>query len=428
MFELLQGFLLMLAALLAGVAAAMFIIPLVFPGLIHKLVIDPNKDRPAPVAGNPESADSPVHYDANKIGFFTYLEPGQVKLITRWGGSFIRAVMDHVGWKFAGESPVNTLEPKNQAYWEVEKTPDGERDSHPVPFPLFGKKGGERLRWFFYSPISVYWWAWKRYIYSLTGAVWVGIPGYRTLVIYRYDRSKQFTERYTDEQQRPATRENLKPTWDYSDHLRVANFPFGVLVPEADTQNMVPVRAMFNIMGRVKNPVITAFNSDNRWPTIYRTGAMDAISASIRHRPVNAVTAAAHRDSANDLAKEITERLKDDEVALLGIEVTQAQYIDVSTVDSEHAERLADAAIAAVDRDAAVLRAEGNAARLQKIGEAIKDHPHAETIMQTDASVQMATQMKDNPSAIVNIGGAAVDPIQAAILKELRQQRQGAPT
>lgn len=405
------------AGMLFGLLVLGFGLPLV-PGLIDSLVIKPNDNRPEPNPLVPDSADFPPNYPPNRWGFFTFLEPGQVKIVTKWGGGFIRAMMDHVGWAFVGERSDNDLQPSDQDYWEVDKSQES-HTSHPLAFPM-PKGGKDFLLWLFYAPLSVLWWVWKRYVYKLTGAVWVGIPYFRTLLIYRFERAKQFTERYEDAQHRPATRESLRPTWDYSDHLRVAQFPFAVLVAEADTQNMVPVRALFNEVARVKNPVKTAFNSDNRWPKMYQTAITDAISATIRSRPIAEVTAARDSATANQLTDEITRHLQE-KVAFLAMEIEQTQFIDVSPVSEDDAKKLGDKARAEVERDATLLRADGEAGRIEKLGKAVKEHPFGETLLQTEALVATAEKLKDTDAMVFLGGQAGVDPMQAAILKELRK-------
>lgn len=415
--------------LLLGIPALVFVtamtaftaVSLLWPALIHALVIDPNENRPAPDPAIPTSADLPPDYPPSRKGFFTYLEPGQSKIIIRRGGSYIRAVMDYVSRKFVGESP-NAFTPDMEEYYDVQKTPVGERSSHPIPFPA-PKTNGWLLLWVLYAPASIIWWAWKLVTYLATGALWAGIEYYRTILIYKYPRSKQYTETYVDEQARPQTRENLKPTWDYSDHLRVANFPFAVGVPEADTANMVPVRAMFNVIGHVTNPVRTAFSTDNRWPMMYYNTIANAISEAIRHRPVDQVTAARDPATANALVQDILERLQLVTEGLVGIKVEEVQYIDVSTVDKEHSDALARLATAQVERDAEVALADGDNARLTKKAAALSgmDKELAEVLLMADAQVESAQALKENPNAIVSLGSAGSEAIQVATLRELRR-------
>ena len=89
---------LLIVSLLLGLL--MLITPLIMPLLVN----------------NPR--DEPIR--PNRVHFFTYMEPGQVKIIIQLGKNFVRAIMNDSERKFA-----QIGDPENADYWWVEPAQPG---------------------------------------------------------------------------------------------------------------------------------------------------------------------------------------------------------------------------------------------------------------------------------------------------------------
>lgn len=384
-----------------GALLGLFVLPL-FPFLVDKLVIRPNADK-----------TNTWPYPKNEFGFFTYLHPGQVKMIERWGGTFVRAIMDYDGRMFIGERRDNDYTPDQEEYWTVVKTGGGHHDSHPIPFPGFKAYWW----WIFYSPISIAWWLWKLWVYRLTGAVFVGIPGYQTLRIYPLERFKKAIDSNGE-----VTLQMVK---DYSDHYRVAEFQSPIRLPSADTQDLMRVWALFNNVLRVENPFFVAYNTNNEWPMRLLASSTASIAAAIRFRPAEEVVAAKNKDEARKLEADIQQELAN-AVASIGLAVVKTEYMDIDYVDEKDAEKMADKARSLVDKQAAENRAKGNAAPIREFGQALKDFPEAGIIPQTEALVRATQAAAATDKAFIFLGDPrSINPLDAAQIKELRNLQQG---
>lgn len=394
-----------------GLMTALAIIPFI-PRAIEPFMIRPNRHS------NEAGADG--HYRMSRTGFFTDLQQGRVKVKITWNGSFVTMLMDYDGRRFEGEDPRNPLRPDQEGYWKVSLSGDLP-DSHPLPFPA--PKMADSARWWawvLYAPFSVIWWTWTRLVYGLTGAVWVGFPGFRTVRIYPLPR-------LVVEVQEDGTRK-LEPKWDYSDHYRVGDFQLGIRVPAADTQDLMPVRVEFNEIGQVTNPFLVAFNTDDQWTQRFVSAGVSAISTFTRRKPVRDVLAASDAAAAEEMSTAVTERMNRS-LNDIGIIVRESQYVDVSTVNPQDAERLGDVARAQVDKTARELRAKGEAAPIREIGQAMKDFPEARDIPALEAQVRTAAAAGDK--AIIILGNAGgIQPTDAAMLRELRalNARLGPPS
>jgi len=387
-----------------GVMAALFVIPLV-PPLMDKLMIKPNRNRP-------DGTEPQWPYKPSRSGFFTDLQPGRVKMIETWEGSFIRALMDYNDRVFAGELSTNIYTPDMQQYWEVKPTPDDAHDSNPLPFPGPKNKGTvEWWVWIVYSPFSTIWWSWKRYVYRLRGAVFVGLPGFRTLHIYPLDRFKFKVGR---DRESVHTDTELELVQDYSDHFRVAQFEFPVFIPTAETSNMVPVKAMLNPIFETVNPYFLAYNTDDQWPHRLFSAVSNAIATYTRSRPIKEVNPA---DAATEVTAILGETVKP-----MGIAIVQTLVIDLTPADAEQAKRLGEPEIARAYREAAEERARGDAAPLRESGKALQEYPQAAFIAQAEVTVRVARAMAENPNAFVFLGDPRnINPLDAAQLNRLNQ-------
>ena len=431
-----------LIGLPAGFLMYVFALPLI-PGEIDKYINRPNANRPT----NDEEANR-FDYTANTNGYFTYVEPGRVKMIER-GGRFVRAVMSYPGHKFAGEVQDTTvlpthlqgsaLLPTHREYWEVVRTPQGERDSHPVPFPRI------TWLWTFYSPFSVLFWLWKRWVYWITGAVFTGIDPYQGIRVYPMTKFVLSTSDGSNGKPAGTIIVHIKRDW--SDHYRVAHFQLPVIVPDVNTADKIAVSVVINGIFVVFNPFLTAYYTDNEWSTRLLASVSDAVTRFGREHPLDEVLSAQSSSvSAAGAAPATptapTGKLLAQEIARIGRrdmngsatefgimipdpENDPPQILDISVVDPEHRKKVADLALARVEKEAAKERAIGHAAEITEQGKALAANPEAMIIPRIEGDVRVAQAAGDK--AIVVLGGASggTDPTQLAILAELRRLRGG---
>lgn len=384
-----------------GFVVFTFIMPWI-PGAIDSFINRPNRRRPEGAGQEILARD----YPKSSFGFFTYVQPGRVKMIER-GEKFVRAVMAYDGHMFFGERTDNTLTPEHANYWEVVATEDPYADTHPIPFPT--RKHGKR--WWLYAPLSILFWAWKRWVYKVTGAVFTGIPPYQTVRTYPMEHFRRITH--------GTGSVELRRIEDYSDHYRVADFQFPVVVSDADTQDKIPVRVMLNEIGRVYNPYLTAFETDDDWPTRFIASVSNSVTLFTRARPLNTVLTAQNTEQAKELARTVTTS-SGTSVKKFGIKIRESQVLDISPTDPTIRTRLGDVALAQVDKDAALLRADALAAPVIAVGKALKDYPEAVVVVQTEAMVKAAEAASKNGNLVL-MGGNHLDTGQAALLQQLRR-------
>lgn len=426
---LFMALLTIIAGAFFGLFVVLFVLPFI-PFAVDALTNKPNRFRPDNIDdGSKDREDNKPRYEKSEFGFFTYLEPGRVKIVER-GERFVRALMRFDDHMFLGERSDNTLQPKDEKYWEVVSSVDNTdptnpkqrfKDSHPLPFP--GRKLGRyRIVWLLYSPLSILWWLWKRWVYAITGAVFTGIYPYQKVRIYPIERFKKTTLENGEI--------NLLRIMDYSDHYRVADFQFPFQVPQADTQNNLPVAVKENVIARVFNPYLTAYNTDDDWTTRLLASVTEAVTNHTRSKTQEEVLASKSKDMARDLSVAIEEvGKKADDVAHrgstadFGVEIIRAQNLDITPVELKEnsmQRRLADVALAKVDRAAREERAKGEAAAIRESGRALQEFPEAIEVARIEGLVRTAGAV--SKEAIVILGGAqTVDPGQASLVRELRR-------
>lgn len=405
-------------AIPVGVAAVIiffWILPFI-PGAIEALGNKPNRFR-----GGAKTTDE---YPVDEWGFFTSLAPGQVKII-RAGDDFKRCIMHYPGHTFKGMAVGNgDVLPRNSAeYWEVVSTTEGELcgkdDAHPISdmdsFTGYG----------FFDQII---YAWSRRVYSLTGYVFIGIFPYRRVHTYKLDRYKK--DRQTGE---------MMKIEDYSDHYRVADFSFPVVIPEADTADKVPVKISTDNILRVFNPFMAAYNT-NDWAQRTTSAVQDKVTGFTRPRPLDQVLSVTPEEGENKLSEEImgigtsSAVESDNSIRGFGIMMVQSLVIDISAVQpkGEMQLRLAGAAIARVEsnaeairaegeRNAMFLRAEGQAAQLREQMRAVDENRLVGlAVLAKQRAVETAAAAGEKAIVIVGSGAGEVDPIQAATLQEIK--------
>jgi len=390
---------------LVAFIAAIFIIPVV-PGVVEFLSNKPNRFR--------REGDTERNYKLDNFGFFTFLQPGRVKMIER-GDSFVRAIMDWDGKTFKGELPDNDLNRDQWTYWEVVNSGKNP-DAHPLPFPLPKDEERQPL-WLLYSPLSIFWWLWKRWVYAITGGVFTGIPPYQTVRTYPIERFKLLIGQNGETE--------LRRVLDYSDHYRVAQFQFPTAVPRADTQDLIEVKWLVNQIARVVNPFMVAYNTDDDWTARYFAAIANAITNVSRSLPANELLASINIEASRVIGNRISQLANESVGGIEGIEgfglrVERTEIIDVTPTDPVIARKLGDVAVAKVDCLAAEERAKGHAAPIREQGKALREYPEAAIIPQNEALVRTAAAAGDK--AIVNIGGGrSVSAGEAALIKEIRE-------
>lgn len=408
----------------------------VLPGGIARLANKPNRYRPSEDAMTKD-------YPVSEFGFFTQLAPGQVKII-QMGGRFVRCIMkfnDHTFYGFILENdniPNNELDISHGKYWEVVKTDGKYPDAHPIPRPLLTRTDlGIPNKWILrlgYLPVRIPWWLWKRWVYDLTGYVFTGVYPFRAVMTYRIERNKR--NRNNQGREVHITKE------DYSDHFRVADFQFPLIIPEADTSDKIPVRMYIDIILRVYNPYEAAYETDN-WASRLESATADTVSIYTRPRPLEEVLSAVGEEAARTLSHEIKEigtlpdkdtqelpkkKSKDGkrvtEVTSFGLIISQVLITDISPIEpsSDAQRKLGSLAYARIESDAMAARAVGQAAELREINKAVQDAGETGLAV-LEARTRVNTAEAAGDRAIIILGGnnnTTVDPIQVATLKELK--------
>jgi hypothetical protein len=405
-----MDFLLYIGYLLLGSTIFFFLFPLV-PGWIDGLTNNPNANEPLekPLAATDL-------YPKSTRGFFTYLQPGRVKIIER-GDRFIRCLMKFDGHLFKGERPDSNLTMRQAEYWEIDKCELGEKESDPIPLPWKKWRGLRRVRWFFYSPASLLFWAWKKWVYTITGAVFTGIYPFQRVRVVPVERFKK--EAASD------GKIQLIKEVDWSDHYRVLDFQFPVLVPNAHTQDKMPVKVLVNPVFRVDNAYKTAYYTDENWSSRLLADVSGAITAFARSRKLDNVLTAENAEVEKELAEHvynIGQESKDGPTVPYGIITPhRPQIVDISPSRTEDDQVLGDLARARVDRSASEERAKGNAAPIREMGAALREYPEAAVIPQVEGMIRTAQAAGDK--AIFIVGGTqAISPGEATIVRELRDK------
>ena len=397
MLSFLLGSLTVILDILSVIAAlSVFLLVLPFiPGAIDSLANRPNR----------YGAGRQLPYAKSRFGFFTFLQPGRVKIIQR-GEKFVRAIMDFDEHMFAGENANNPYTPAHYQYWEVLRS-GAHDDSDPLPFPY----PGARDTWPRYALVGILWWRWKRMVYKSTGAVFTGIWPFQTVRVYPMERFKKITEKNGTV--------DLERHEDYSDHYRVADFQYPVRIPEADTRDKIAVRVLLNVIARATNPYLVAYYTDDDWPTRYSAAVTTRVTSFTRPRPLDNVLSARDGREAEALGRYITAGRQ---TIRFGIKTILSQVLDISPTDPNIDAKLGDVAIAKVDRDAAKERAIGQAAYVREQGEAMRAYPDGGTaVVQAEALVRAARAAGEGGGTVI-LGGGSVDPMQAAILQELKRR------
>ncbi len=385
-----------LLEVLAGAVIFFFVLPLI-PTAIGRLSNKPNRFR-----GESKVANYPV----SPFGFFTSLGPRLVKIKEASGGRFVECIMHHPGHTFAGLIDT-TINPESAEYWEVIKTPQGKKDVHPLPLPT-----GDRSLLKLIPALLI--WFWARWVYMLTGYVFIGV--------YPYQRVRTYTLKRYNKGYGGA----IEEIEDYSDHYMVASFTLPIFVPEADTSDSLQVSATLDFILYVTNPFIVAYQIDD-WAPRQVSSATACITEYASSQTLKELTTRG-KTGEHSMAKEIS-RLLDDintdsagKSIRTGIVTEQILVNDVSPVesDSKIKRNLADVAYARVECEAQEIRAKGTAATLAEQMKVVRADPEIGlAVLAVEGNVRTAKEAGDG--ALVSIGGTN-NVLSAGILQELRRK------
>jgi hypothetical protein len=398
----LLGLLAGLLGLLAGIVIFLFVLPLI-PTAIERLSNKPNRFR-----GESKVADYPV----SPFGFFTSLARGLLKIKEASGGRFITCIMNHPGHTYAGLIDT-TINPESADYWKVIKTPPGKKDAHPLPLPT-GDVSLLNL-----IPVFLVWF-WARWVYMITGYVFIGVYPYRRIRTYTLKRYKKGYGGAIEEIE------------DYSDHFRVANFTLPIFVPEADTSDQLQVGVTLDLILYVSNPVVVAYQIDD-WAPRMVSSATACITEFVSSLTQEEITKRGKtgRHTMAQAISDLLDHINTDgagNTIQTGIVTEQILVIDVSPVEtvSEVKRRLAAVPFARVAADAEKILAVGVAAKLAEQIKAVRADPEIGlAVLAVEGNVRAAKEAGNG--AIISIGSNTNELFQPAILKELRKANQGNP-
>lgn len=448
------------------------------PPIVRRLTNNPNANKPEDYDGFTDAAT--LEYKPSSRGIFTSISPGQAKWIVNQGGQPVRGLLYHPGYMFLGDRPDNDLTPNNRAYWYVVpskwKSFEGEEEigaSHPIPFPV----KYVYLLWALYSPISVLWWLWKRWMFSMLGVVFTGIYPWRRVRTHELEHFLSTTTANGE----IVIRRRL----NYTDHIRVAQSMFPLEIPSVETLDQVVLKAKLSLVLRSFNIFLIAFNSDEDWTKRVKASVTDAAASELRENSYieqddkgNITVVAggkrklqevlmntgkrpnvldAHWPNSEALLEQyqiyleqthnqrkenidpealfiwyVIHVLGDNDfpvhngqsvTANFGVEFVEVQVQDLTVADEELQRSLAGLAKARVEALSTERLAQANAAQLREQGKALRDFPEAQQVVAAEAGVRMVTAAKPGSIQILGVGGnqQGITAAEAAIIGELRR-------
>lgn len=404
-------------AVLVGIILIVFWYLPYVPFIIELLSNDPNGNRQ-------DDDEFDRVYEPSTFGFFTGIQPGQVKIIER-NQRFIRCIMRYDGHTFAGSVDGANIPRNSERFWEVTATPSGQKDFFPVVEPWkhdideSGKHVMRNPKW--WEPLFF---KWCVRVYDITGFVFTGIYPFQTVRVYPMDRY----ELEMDDQG------NVKPRMksDFSDHYRVEDFQFGVIIPKADTLDKVPVSITQNFIGRVANPYEVAYATDDDWGARLLSTIADAVTNVTRSELLDDVLSARNKRAKDKIKKAVLaieikpkSGQKEEDVTTgiraFGLKAIDTLIVDISTTDPDYAEKLSDLALARVDRDAMIERAKGMAAQVEEPAAAAERHgKFGEIALRNRGMVDAAAAAGDK--GIVVLGNTSIDPMTAKVERNTRKE------
>lgn len=418
----------LLVGMTIGTVLLAFALPLL-PGAVDRLTNDPNKNKPDEPKdsdkikdGDKTTKSGVPNYKKNTFGFFTYIQPGRNKILVR-GGKPVRVLMDDPGFRFKGDASEEPMKWSDPEYWETEKIEKG-KPSHPIPAPWKGDLSPENIPWGLIlrtiTVVPIAFFVWKRWVYNTTGAVFTGLYPFQTVWVYPHEHFRRVTlEDGTVK---------LERVLNWSDHFRMREFQFPLIVPKADTQDRIPLKILLNMVARCVNAFKLAFNTDDQWSGRLLATGTNAAAAYTRAKTAEDVLSAKDADGATELSRTVLERCNEEgdaqEGSLLkiGLKIDRVEVLDISTADTGDEKILGETARAKVQREATILRAEGDAERVRLMGVAAGAHPASAHIAELDALVRAAEATAKN-GGIVILNGPSISQDTALLAREIRKPK-----
>lgn len=404
-----------------------FIFPPI-PGAVNSLVQQPNRFRPTPAEiGKTEDSDITTRdYPPSRFGFFVKLVQGR-EIRIELGGIAVKGMMDTDHRMYLGEQD-NNLTHKQTEYWENVPTPPGYKDSHPIPVPW--KK--RTWLWLVYSPFSIFWWIWKRYVYRLTGTVFTGFYPFQMPRVVPMER---FVMRVKNGN---AVVDRIE---DYSNHYRIEQFVFPLLIGDMDTKDMIPLKVLINVVASVFNSYLTAYRTDDRWSSRLIASITDPVTAYARATSLRTLWVADSEAVARTLAERVLalgrrqlppvplDQMDPRSPCVYGIQIHSVEIIDISPMNPADTQAFGEQARAEVKKLAMYELAQGNASELAETAKAmaamdaaITNNPAALEIARLQARIRTAQAAADGKgNNLVILDGGNTDPNQALLLQALRR-------
>ncbi len=352
------------------------------PLFIDQLVNKPGKDSP-----------SGPHY-------FTYLKPGQAKIIVRTGaetgGRVVRIMMLDPDITFKREGSMQAAK-----YWETEPVKDAKKGTNDDIFPEIA---------FFLRP-------WARYVFWAKGAVFTGLYHFQRVYEYKLPREKAERTAKTGEYE-------VTNRASFSDHFRTKTFVVVVNVPDANTNDGYAAKVLVELPMYVPGPYAAAFNVDDYYShavnlsvaVIRDWAAGFGISAFLASDNTATDFTAARNEATARLKKMIRVRLKE-VFDTKGVMVESPNILDISVKLSDvEWERLRTVVQARRDAQASGIKVAQDATNLEAMGTAEKKSRTliAEGVAAGLTAMIEATQKGGDIGTLMARLQAQVDTIKAA--------------
>jgi hypothetical protein len=358
--------------------------------------------------------NKPIGLEKSGFHLFTKLSPGQVKIIVR-GKRPVRMIMNTAGKKFArsipGQSPV---ERDSSDYWKIK---DGTSEDPTLDInPL--------LR------------AWAKFVYETTGAIFTGIYPFQRVYEYELERTKvQRNEDGTIHGQEKGSNLVLIVKKDVSDHFRTRQFLYPMHITGAETKDKIPLDVVGVAEMQVENPHLAAYGTD-RWDQAAINLVTDKITSETKQMTLDQALTAENAVEAQRINTAVRGIVASQ--LLFGIKINAFRVLEINPdLDLESLKKLQSEAIAKQVAKATIVDGKARADVIREINKAnAEGGAQAIATMQAEAFVRAADAVgKSGGTAFLSPqgnSGSSADPIQAAILAELKklnskQQPPGVP-
>lgn len=349
-------------------------------------------------------------------GFFTTLQPGQVKIIER-GERFVKCIMRWPGYTFASiKDP--TIE-KEEEKWTITKSDNPDQDAYPVPDLFEGI-----TRWMIpFAPQTILWRLWKQYMYRFFGYVFTGIPPFQTVRIYPIE--------YFEEGTSSDGQYVLKRRSNRSDHYRVAVFYYPFPMDSADTANMIPAELAVGLTTQTVNPYKLAYKTDKAWASRYVSIARSVVNDQTRVRAIEEIVGSSGNKDVKEELSEIYKDIKESiekEIEDFGLKLLSVNTPSRKTADPAAIKQLGAPGFAAAAGKARVIEAEKEAEALALVAAAINNAgASGDLAAQIEGRIRTVSSAGDRAIVSIGDGGAKneTDRMLKAILAELRKGGDG---